>query len=85
MPVDETLKKAGVNIPGLAEIVGTLLFYYYPDQVGNYSVTASFAGMTYTTDNVYQNLNLSVYYKPSSHFVCGNVFSARRTSTSRDT
>ena len=66
MPVDETLKAAGVNVPGQAEIVGALMFYYYPDQVGNYSVTASFPGKTYTTDNSYKSLNLSVYYKPSN-------------------
>jgi len=66
MPVDETLKQVGIEIPGLAQIVGSLQFSYYPDQVGNYSVSASFGGTTYTTDNVYKALNLSVYYKPSS-------------------
>ncbi len=66
MPIDETLKGAGIEIPGQAQIVGSLMFYYYPDQTGNYSVTASFPGKTYTTDNVYKSLNLSVYYKPSS-------------------
>lgn len=66
MPIDDTLKQAGINIPGQAEIVGHLMFYYAPDQVGNYSITASFGGKTYTTDGVYKSLNLSVYYKPSS-------------------
>ena len=66
MPVDETLRAAGIEIPGLAQIVGTLMYYYYPDQVGTYSVTASFGGFHYTTDNVYKDLKLSVYYKPSS-------------------
>jgi outer membrane protein assembly factor BamB len=66
MPIDETLKGAGIEIPGQAQIVGSLMFYYHPDQTGNYSVTASFPGKTYTTDNSYPSLNLSVYYKPSS-------------------
>ena len=66
MPVDETLKHAGIEIPGQSQIVGALLFYYYPDQVGTYKFSASFGGKTYTTDNVYKSLNLSVYYKPSS-------------------
>jgi len=65
-PVDVTLEAAGIEIPGQAQIVGSLMFYYYPDQVGNYSVSAEFKGKTYTTDNVYKALNLSVYYKPSS-------------------
>ena len=66
MPIDETLEHVGIKIPGLAQIVGSLQFQYTPDQVGNWSVTASFAGTTYTTDKQYANLNLSVYYKPSS-------------------
>ena len=85
MPIDETLKGAGLEIPGQAQIVGSLMFYYYPDQTGNYSVTASFPGKTYTTDNSYQSLNLCVYYKPSSTKSATDIFSARRTSTSRNT
>ena len=65
MPIDFTLQHVGVNIPGAAEISGTLEFLYIPTQVGNYSVTASFPGQTFTTDNQYANMNLSVYYKPS--------------------
>ena len=62
MPIDQTLEQAGLKIPGLAQIVGSLQFHYKPTQVGTYSVTASFPGKTY-----YEPLlNLSVYYKPSS-------------------
>jgi outer membrane protein assembly factor BamB len=66
MPIDVTLQQVGISIPGQAQIVGSLMFYYTPDQLGNYSVTASFGGKTYTTDQVYKSLNLSVYYKPSA-------------------
>ena len=66
MPIDETLAHAGVNIPGLAQIVGSLQFYYTPTQLGNYSVTASFPGQTYTTASAYANLNDSVLYQASS-------------------
>jgi outer membrane protein assembly factor BamB len=65
-PVDETLKAVGIEIPGLAQIVGTLQYYYYPDQAGTYSVSASFSGKYYTTDSVHKDLKLSVYYRPSS-------------------
>jgi hypothetical protein len=66
MPIDETLARVGINIPGLAQIVGSLQFYYKPDQIGNYSVTASFPGQTYTTATQYPNMNDTVYYQPSS-------------------
>jgi outer membrane protein assembly factor BamB len=65
MPIDETLERAGIVVPGQAEIVGHLQFYYKPDQIGTYSFTASFPGKTYTTDNQYANFDYSVYYKPS--------------------
>ena len=66
MPIDETLEHAGLAVPGLQQIVGSLQFQYEPDQVGTYSLTASFAGEIFTTDASYASLNLSVYYKPSS-------------------
>ena len=69
MPIDETLAQIDIKVPGQQQIVGSLQFRYKPDQVGNYSVTASFGGRTYTTDGPpiqHANLNLSVYYKPSS-------------------
>ncbi len=66
MPIDSSLAQAGINIPGQQQIVGHLQFYYKPTQIGNYSITASFPGKTYTTDSQYANLNLSVYYKPSA-------------------
>ena len=65
MPTDETLQRAGINIPGQAEIVGHLQFYYKPEMTGTYNFTANFPGKTYTTDNQHANLNYSVYYKPS--------------------
>jgi outer membrane protein assembly factor BamB len=65
MPIDETLQRAGIEIPGQAEIVGHLQFPFKPDQIGTYSFTASFPGKTYTTDEQYANFNYSVYYKPS--------------------
>ena len=49
MPTDFTLQNVGVSIPGAAESVGSLQFYYKPTQAGNYSVTASFPGQTDTT------------------------------------
>jgi len=64
-PIDDPLQRSGLEIPGQAEIVGHLLFYFKPDQLGTYSFTASFPGKTYTTDNQYAGLNYSVYYKPS--------------------
>ena len=66
MPVDFTLAHIGVNIPGASEVVGSLAFYYQPTQLGNYSITASFPGQTFTTDSAYSNLNISVYCTPST-------------------
>src|SRR4030067_3808527 len=66
MPIDGTLVNAGISIPGLYEIVGSLQFYYKPTQVGNYTVTGTFPGQFYTTDRYYKGMNLSVYYTPSS-------------------
>jgi outer membrane protein assembly factor BamB len=65
MPIDMTLAQCGISIPGQAQIVGHLEFYYQPKQTGNYSVTASFPGKTYTTDNISPTLKLSVFYKGS--------------------
>ena len=61
-PIDITLLHANVSVPGLAEIVGSLEFYYAPTQLGNYSVTASFAGQIYTASS----LNDTVLYEASS-------------------
>ena len=66
MPTDVTLQSVGVNIPGAAELSGTLEFSYTPTAIGNYTITASFPGQTFTTDNQYANMNLSVYYEPST-------------------
>jgi hypothetical protein len=67
MPVDIAIQHAtGQATPGLAEIVGSLMFNYEPTMIGNYSVTASFPGQTYTTATQYANLNDTVYYQPSS-------------------
>ena len=69
MPVDYTIQHSGASgagTPGLSEIVGSLEFYYTPTELGNYSITASFPGQTYTTANQYKNLNDSVYYQPST-------------------
>ncbi|HJW65724.1 MAG TPA: PQQ-binding-like beta-propeller repeat protein [Candidatus Bathyarchaeia archaeon] len=66
MPIDETLVHAGFSIPGQQQIVGSLQFRYKPDQVGNYTISASFPGKFYTTDLISKTANLSVYYKPSA-------------------
>jgi hypothetical protein len=65
-PIDETLARAGISIPGKAEIVGHLQFRYKPTALGNYTLAASFPGETYTTDNQSPTLKVSVYYSPSS-------------------
>lgn len=66
MPIDETLAQVGIQIPGVAQIVGHLQFRYTPTEVGEYEFTASFPGDFYTTDNIYEPGKLSVYYKPSA-------------------
>ena len=66
MPTDVSLEHSGQDEAGKSTIVGSLLFYYKPTAVGNYSISASFPGQTFTTDTQYANLNLSVYYKPSA-------------------
>lgn len=66
LPIDETLEHAGISIPGKAEIVGHLQFRYEPKAIGTYSLSASFPGETYTTDNQSPTVKVSVYYKPSS-------------------
>ena len=42
MPIDETLAQAGIEIPGVAQIVGHLQFRYKPTKVGVYTFTGSF-------------------------------------------
>lgn len=66
MPIDETLVSAGIKIPGQQQIVGHLQFRYKPDAVGNYTLSASFPGKIYTTDNQSPTVKVSVYYLPSS-------------------
>lgn len=66
MPVDETLEQIDINEPGRAQIVGHLQFRYTPSQVGEYTLTASFPGEFYTTDNQYEPAKLSVYFLPST-------------------
>jgi hypothetical protein len=66
MPTDASLSHAGTNVPGLSTVVGALIFFYTPTQVGNYSVTANFPGQSFNTDRDYSNLNLTVYYQPSA-------------------
>jgi outer membrane protein assembly factor BamB len=66
MPVDFTMAQIGINIPGASEVVGSLVFYYTPTETGNYSITASFPGQTFTTDQEYANMNLTVYCQPST-------------------
>jgi hypothetical protein len=66
MPIDETLAAVGIVEPGRGEIVGHLQFRYKPTAVGTYSLSASFPGETYTTDNQHPTLKFSVFYKPSS-------------------
>jgi outer membrane protein assembly factor BamB len=65
-PIDETLEQCGISIPGQAQIVGHLQFRYKPTAVGNYSLSASFPGETYNTDNQSPDIKAEVYYKPSS-------------------
>jgi len=76
MPIDMTLASLGENVPGMGESVGTLEFYYTPSQTGNYSVTASFPGQTFT-DKVL-GLNDTVYYMPST---AANVATFTATNT----
>jgi len=68
MPTDPAVaaQNNGVETPGLSAASGHLLFSYMPTQVGTYSVTASFPGLFTTTDEQYESMKLSVYYKPSS-------------------
>jgi outer membrane protein assembly factor BamB len=66
MPIDSTLAHQNIMIPGQTQIVGNLMFFYKPSAVGNYSVTASFPGKTYTTDQQSPTVKMSVFYKPSS-------------------
>jgi len=69
MPIDMTLEQIGIRIPGQAQIVGHLQFVYTPDEMGEYSMTASFPGQIYTTDNQHPTLKISVFYKPSASTV----------------
>jgi outer membrane protein assembly factor BamB len=66
MPIDETLAQCGISVPGQAQIVGHLQFKYKPAAVGNYSLSASFPGETYTTDNQSPTVKVSVYYTSST-------------------
>ena len=68
-PIDMTLAQIGIQVPGQAQIVGHLQFSYEPNQIGEYSITASFPGQTYTTDNQHPTVKISVYYKPSASTV----------------
>lgn len=68
-PIDITLEQIGISIPGQAQIVGHLQFRYTPKELGNYTITASFPGQTYTTDNQHPTLKYSVYYGPSASTV----------------
>ena len=65
-PVDVTLEAVGIVEPGRSQIVGHLMFNYKPSVVGNYSISASFPGQTYTTDQISNTIKLSVFYKPSN-------------------
>jgi outer membrane protein assembly factor BamB len=62
MPVDATLKNIGIDVPGLTQPIGAILFYYTPDQVGTWSMTASFPGETIKT----ADSSDTVYYLPST-------------------
>ncbi len=62
-PLDASFAQLGrTNLAGSTTSVGTLRFYYKPDQVGDWSVTFTFPGQTFTTEGS----NDTVYYKPSS-------------------
>ena len=65
-PADITIAHQGINIPGLTQIVGHLMFYYTPKTVGTYSISSSFPGQTYTTAPISDTINMTVYYKPST-------------------
>jgi len=63
MPQDTTLKNLNITYPGLTNVMGTLLFYYTPNEVGRWSMSFSFPGET-IYDSAYSTRNDSVYYKP---------------------
>ncbi len=52
-PVDETLKSVGIEIPGLAQIVGHLQFHYYPTKSVNIRLQQVSGGDYNTTDTSY--------------------------------
>ncbi|MGD6809878.1 MAG: PQQ-binding-like beta-propeller repeat protein [Candidatus Bathyarchaeia archaeon] len=56
MPVDGS----GGLAPGQTETVANIWFLYQPDQIGEWSVTISFPGQTFSSGND------TVYYKPST-------------------
>jgi outer membrane protein assembly factor BamB len=62
MPLDASLHNVGLDIPGMTTQLGTLLFYYKPDQVGTWTVTCSFPGQTITTPPITD----TVFYKAST-------------------
>jgi outer membrane protein assembly factor BamB len=58
-PLDGSASSLGL-VAGQTEEIGAIWFMYTPAQLGNWSVSFSFPGETYTA------LNYSVYYKPST-------------------
>ncbi len=58
LPLDGSYK--GINtVPGMTDEVGGIWFYYYPQQVGDWTVQFSFPGQRFTL------LNWTVWYEPS--------------------
>ncbi|MFZ7138926.1 MAG: PQQ-binding-like beta-propeller repeat protein [archaeon] len=69
MPIDRNLAKIGINVPGAARIDGHIQFDFTPDQIGNYTFTATFPGQTFTNEGLTPNstvANHAVYYEPST-------------------
>ncbi len=60
-PMDASLSNLGSDYLGWTESGGTMYFYYTPKAVGNWSVTCSFPGQTFTEPT---NSNYTRYYKP---------------------
>jgi outer membrane protein assembly factor BamB len=62
MPQDEPLKNIGILQPGLTQSIGAILFYLTPDQVGDWTIVASFPGQTVGGLDSPD----TVFYKPST-------------------
>src|SRR3989304_1457875 len=64
MPSDPSITEAeGIAKPGKSESLGTLYFFYTPNQVGTWSVSLSFPGKTFEEPG---NASLTVRYEAAT-------------------